>query len=460
MRLLKSLLIALPILSLGVLDARDASACGGCTTNITESESTQVTGHKMILSVAKDSTTLWDQIEYVGNPKDFGWVLPIKGGTGFNLDTDFNVSSDALFQTLEALTQVVVSSPTINCPPPSCGVTAGSGTGGFDNGGGGGASPGGVTVVAEKVAGPFQVVHLKATVPNALQTWLSENNYVIAADASPVIDAYQAEGFDFIAVKLVPGEGIDSMRPVRIKMPGASPELPLRMVAVGTGALTSITLWVTGEGRYETTNFPTFEVNEADLVWDWTTSSSNYKALRQQGYDASKGKAFLVEAAEPTSSFSIQFPLEDLVNFDPKNSGYGDENGVGANEELYADLEALYGNIPDGSMWLMRLHGELPRSALATDLMIGASSEQLPAQRFFQATKTTGTAPSCPPQPQCPPPPDTGNDDTWGGYFGSDGGTSGGGCAMRGVSGSSAAFGGLALGAALMLARRRSRKSR
>jgi MYXO-CTERM domain-containing protein len=453
MRALLSLLLALPVLSVGLLSARDASACGGCTVP-PETESTQVTGHKMILSVAKDATTLWDQIEYVGNPKDFGWVLPIKGNTGFNLDTDFSLSSDALFKTLETLTQVTVSSPTISCPPPNCGPSFGSGGGVSD--GDPGAPPPDVTVVAEKVVGPFQIVHLKANVPNALQGWLDSNGYVIPPDASPVIDAYVAEQFDFVALKLVPGEGVDSMRPVRIKMPGASPELPLRMVAVGTGALTSITLWVTGEGRYEPSNFPSFEIQEKDLVWDWTTSSSNYKDLRQKGYDAQKGKAWLVEAAEPTSPFNIQFPLQDLVNFDVKNSGYGDENGAGAAEELNEDLSALYGNIPESSFWLMRFHGELPRSALATDLMIGASASQQFTQRFFQAQQTTGTAPSCPPQPECPQPPDSGNDDTWGGYFGSDSGSSGGGgCAMTGNSGASAAFGGLALVAALALSRRR-----
>ena len=51
----------------------------------------------------------------------------------------------------------------------------------------------------------------------------------------PVIDAYVAEGFNFLALKLVPGQGVDSMRPVRVTTPGAAATLPLRMVAAGTG---------------------------------------------------------------------------------------------------------------------------------------------------------------------------------------------------------------------------------
>jgi hypothetical protein len=104
MRGLSSIVLGLSIISLGALHAREAQACGGCT--VSQSESTQVTGHRMILSISKDATTLWDQIEYSGDPKDFGWMLPIKGNSGFVLETDFNVSSDALFATLDDLTKL------------------------------------------------------------------------------------------------------------------------------------------------------------------------------------------------------------------------------------------------------------------------------------------------------------------------------------------------------------------
>jgi hypothetical protein len=223
--------------------------------------------------------------------------------------------------------------------------------------------------------------------------------------------------------------------------------------------VTSITLYVVGEGRYEPSNFPSFEVNQNDLVWNWDTSSSNYKDIRQAGFDASKGKAWLVEAAEPTSPFNIQYPLEDAVNFDVLSSGYGDDMGVGAAAELNADLEALDGFINQGSMWLTRIHAELPRTALAEDLSLGASMKQDPVVRFFQTTKTVGTAPTCPPQPPCPEPPDSGNNDTWGGFFGTDS-ASGGGCAMTTPAGSSTFLSGLALCAALAFARRRRSQAR
>jgi hypothetical protein len=434
---------------MALVDARDASACGGCLIN--ENESTQVTGHRMILSISKDKTTLWDQIKYSGNPTSFAWVLPIKG------QVEIGLSSDAMFETLEAVTQVVISSPTINCTPPSD-CFGGPSSGGVDNDQNAPPGEGGVTVIAQEVVGPYETVQLSSADSMALKTWLTDHNYAIPQDISGIIDSYVAEGFDFLALKLVPGQGIDSMRPVRITSQGATPILPLRMVAAGTGLLTPISLWVVGEGRYEPTNFPSFEIDPGDLVWNWDTSSSNYKDLRAKGFEATEGKAWLYEAAEPMSTYQIEYPLKDLVDFTPQESGYGDAQGVGADEELTEDLAALYGSIDPTSLWVMRLHAELPRVALGTDLEIGASQNQSTVVRFFEASTTVGTAPECPVFPPCSPQPDGAEDNAWTGFWGDENAeAAGSGCAVSGGVGSSAVLGGLALSLGLAVARRRRR---
>jgi hypothetical protein len=450
MRHLKTLLLALPLAfaSMSLVDARDTSACGGCF--VSQSESTQVTGHRMILSVSNDKTTLWDQIEYQGNPASFAWVLPIKG------QVDVGLSSDAMFETLELMTQVVISSPFINCTPPGCALPTADGSQGVSASATGG---GGVTVIAQEVVGPYETVQLSSADSQALKTWLTDHGYAVPQDIAPVIDAYVADGFDFLALKLVPGQGIDSMRPVRITSQGAAPVLPLRMVAAGTGATTAVSLWVVGEGRYEPTNFSTFEIDPEDLVWNWDSSSSNYKDLRAEGFEGSAGKAWLVEAAEPVSTYQIEYPLKDLVDFQPQESGYGDAQGMGASEELVEDLAALYGSIDPNSLWIMRLHAELPRSALGTDLEIGAAKNQSSVVRFFEATQTVGTAPECPPVQGCADPNDPDNN-AWSGFWDENSQEAGGtGCAIGGGVGSSAILGGLALTAGLALARRRRRQT-
>jgi hypothetical protein len=134
---------------------------------------------------------------------------------------------------------------------------------------------------------------------------------------------------------------------------------------------------------------------------------------------------------------------------------------MGAEQELQEDLAALYGSIDPNSLWLMRLHAELPRSALATDLEIGASQNQSSVVRFFQASKTLGTAPSCPPPPPgCEDPNNnSGENNTWSGFWddeNAEGSSSG--CAIGGGVGSSAVLGSLALSLGLALARRRRQK--
>src|SRR5262245_4385819 len=83
---------------------RDARACGGFFVQQARAAS-GVTGHRMLLSLGNEQTTLYDQIEYDGNPSSFAWVLPIKGAAQIGL------SSDLLFNWLDAGTGVTITSP-------------------------------------------------------------------------------------------------------------------------------------------------------------------------------------------------------------------------------------------------------------------------------------------------------------------------------------------------------------
>ncbi len=403
MKLLRAFVLSLPLVALATLHAPDAEACGACL--IQQDETTQVTSHRMILSVSNVSTTLWDQIAYAGEPSSFAWVLPIKG------QVDIGLSSDALFENLEQETRVQVRSPSIFCDP---GCVDGLPGGGAVSSGTGG---GGVIVIAQEVVGPYATVQLSSQDPNALKNWLTTNGYAIPQDLAPIIDAYVKEGFDFLALKLVPGQGVDSMRPVRVTSPGASPTLPLRMVAGGTGATTPITLFVVGEGRYEPTNFPSFLIEDQDLVWNWDTQSSNYKDLRQAQFTASNGKAWQVETSTPFPKSLLEYTLTGLVNDDPNNSGYGDPVGTDAKDNLTEDLAALWGTIPDQGVWVTRLYGELSRAALASDLSLGAAADQSQVLRYLNAEKSVGTPPACPPpapsDPNNPNNPNNPNDPGW-----------------------------------------------
>lgn len=462
MKLSGLLLCLLPLAFAPAFVTTNAHACGGCV--VSETETTQVTGHRMILSISKDQTTLWDQISYTGEPQSFGWVLPIKGTVTVGL------SSDAMFSALEQATAVSINSPTINCLPPDCqfGPPNSGGTGGS-----GGAGGGGVVVIAEEVVGPYKTVQLSSQDPNALKNWLVAEGYNLPPDIAPIVDAYVAEGFNFLALKLQPGKGINSMRPVRITTTGGTPVLPLRMVAAGTGLNTPITLFVMGEGRYEPSNFDSFTIDASKLIWNWDTSSSNYAQVKKDAFDSSGGKSWLIEAGEPFSRYWFEDSLRWAAQSDPQSSGYGlDPMGPSALDECNDDLAALFSTIPDANLWVTRLHSELSRSALSTDLNLQASADQSYVNRWLQVTNAVGTPPACPPPPDwCTdpssssssgnmPPVDT---NPWDDHFGSGNGSTGkatASCAVAPESSMPAAFALLGSTLFMSLARRRSRRSR
>ncbi len=306
--------------------SNDAQACGGCFHEPTpvgqQDQATVVTGHRMALSVSTERTVLWDQIQYAGKPQDFAWVLPIKPGAYLEL------ASDAFFEALDAATSTTVRSPQIECPASggfggnggfyegdgyssgcnafSCGaMSAAEGSSYYEGGNGGagggetvgGTPPDPVTVVHNESIGPYETVTIHSNIPGALFDWLDSHGYAVDDAIKPMIDDYETEGFDFIALRLIPGEGVRQMQPVRVVSPGASPVLPLRMVAAGTGANVAITLFVIGEGRWATQNFPSASISNEDITWDFSNESSDYATVRAGALAQGAGDAWLTPYA-------------------------------------------------------------------------------------------------------------------------------------------------------------------
>ena len=319
----------------------------------------------------------------------------------------------------------------------------------------------GVEVIAEEVVGPYETVQLSATDPNALNDWLTENGYNVPSDIQPVIDDYVNDGFNFLAMKLVPGAGIDRMQPVRITTPGANAVLPLRMVAAGTGATTTLSLWIISEGRYEPSNFPTFTIDPTTVLWNYDTNESNYSELRRSAYEASQGFGWLTESASPYNVSAFKQNVLNVVDFLPESSGYDDGSGdyelIRQNAE--ADLDALFADLYEPSVHVTRLRAELSRDALGTDLLVGAASDQGVVPTIIQTESFEGTQPACPsPPPGCWYYDDQVND---GGPNDGEDGASGGACTLTTPgSDSGPALGGLLLaGLGIVVARRR-RKAR
>src|SRR5580704_18881542 len=103
--------------ALSMIGERDAAACGGCFTPPPPPTqvASDVTDERMLLAVSTTQSTLYDQLEYTGNPASFAWVLPIRG------TVDVGLSADVLFDSIDTLTATQIPAPPQNCAPsPSC----------------------------------------------------------------------------------------------------------------------------------------------------------------------------------------------------------------------------------------------------------------------------------------------------------------------------------------------------
>lgn len=504
-------LTALTLLSgvAGLSHTSVAEACGGCFHSSAESTPSVVTGHRMALSLSQQRTVLWDQVQYTGDPKDFAWVLPV--GPGAVIEE----ASDAWFESLEAVSATHLASPTVVCDNgqsiqqnEGSGFACGGGTQPVADGANGTPGethrvrdPGGVTVEHQGTVGPYETATLKADDPAALSSWLKAHSYVIPADITPVIDAYVKAKSEFIVLRLKPGAGVRQMTPVRVLTPGASPTLPLRMVAAGTGSEVAIVLYVIAEGRYRVQNFEQATIDyDANLTWDWATSKSNYSVLRDNvlktggfltTFSKERGLTDQVIAQDGlTAEYTVnggtgqggtQFDnLADLyfaqaalndsvastcgsIGSDLRavapgtvvaatTPGVPPAKGTVAESAFacsgYSDLSTALVGMHPSDVWVTRLEAELPRAMLATDLTVGASATQTDESSWHAAEISIGSP--CPAVTPAATPTDT--------KPASDGSCAASGAGKRSPL-SSAATLGLA-GLALAFAARRSRRKR
>jgi hypothetical protein len=393
---------------------RDAQACGGCFAP--PENPTVVTDHRMIFTISPAQSTLYDQIKYQGDPASFAWVLPYIGDPTKG-EIVVGISADIVFTALDQTTQTQLNPPPRNCPgPPSnCAFGASNSAGAGSSSGG---SSGGVTVVKREVVGPYATVHLKATEANALQDWLAQNNFSIPPDVAPVITKYQQEGFNFLALKLQPGKGVQDMRPVRVTTKGANATLPLRMVAAGTGANVGVSLWVIAEGRYEPQNFGSFVVATEELVWDWTANKSNYSELRTTKTTAGGGRAWETESSiiyyrqqleqivkQGTYDGTGPYPQTDEERAATEYLAIKDDQGAVTKTAAAArdeDLETLFSGIPISTTRVTRMRADLVHAALDTDLTVRAAGDQSVLPNVRQVTREQGP-PLCPVYSGCDP---------------------------------------------------------
>ncbi len=402
-----ALAVAAAVSAVSFAGERQAAACGGC---FQPSQTvTDITDERMLLSVSTTQSTLFDQIRYSGSPSSFAWVLPIHGTVTVGL------SADVLFNSIDAVTATQINPPPQNCPSPNCNSNSAPSAGLAEDNGGGGGSP--VQILAQANVGPYATVQLHSTDSSALDAWLATNGFNIPAAVQPILDSYVKEGFDFLAMKLLPNQGVNSMRPVRVTTTGASFSLPLRMASVGTGAITGITIWVVAEGRYEPQNFPFFHIEDSEIVWDWKTNASNYTTVRTQKEAALKNAGWEIESSISldqeviknvilsggqyygnglTSGAAPVDATQDYLAIGDEDAGAsaGDAGFESADQVRDDDINTLFAGLTGASVRVTRIRSDIAQTAMTTDFVLKASADQTELSNIRNLTQSVNL--TCP----------------------------------------------------------------
>jgi MYXO-CTERM domain-containing protein len=439
-----------------------AHACGGCinasVTGGAQSPSV-VTDHRIVVSLSATSTTLWDQLEYEGDPDGFAWVLPYRG------NVRIAVGSDRFVDALAQLTAPRIQGPTVICrqgrgssgtatDADYGGVPASSGGSGGCGGGSLSSSPSGsggswnqepvaserpiaqseneVVVSGRDTVGPYDVVHIRPAMGAKIVDWLRRNGYDVPFAIEPILNTYTAEGFDFVAVRLRPGFGVRAMRPIRVTWEGSVVTFPLRLVAAGVAESVGIQLFVIGDGRWRTKSYPSYLIPRDSLVWNFATMRSNYTKLRADL--ASDEGAFALESSIRVAPWAIPEPEPTPQEPPPPAVDSGDASETASDVDVDSETTEVFDAIADvdgevaidaalpepkdvdvafpaGARIVTRLRADLRTSALSKDLIVEADEDQSVLSPEIAVTHYERFAVVCPqaaePAPKPSPPPAT-----------------------------------------------------
>jgi hypothetical protein len=251
------------------------------------------------------------QIFYSGDAAKFSWVLPVDAAPA--LDT----GSDAVFTSLDAVTkpqfQVAYhdegTCKQILYPPTFDATRGGTAPGAAMNGT---TTTGSVDVSFRGAVGPYDAAVIHSTDAQALKQWLTDNGYYVSDQGSSIIDTYVSEGKYFVALRLLNGMDVQSIRPIILRFDGAAPCVPLRLTAIAAQSDMRVNLWVLGAQRTVPTNYLEIEVNQAKI--DWLGGGSNYEMLLKQAADEAGGNAFTAEYAGTASVMSRQLWYDGRFN--------------------------------------------------------------------------------------------------------------------------------------------------
>jgi hypothetical protein len=307
-----------------------AEACG-CFAPPDPSVPIVQAGERILFATANGKVTAHIQIQYAGEAKDFGWLLPVPSVPTLKLGTE------ELFTQLIATTQpryFVQVKATGNCSNGGFGLnsfgSAPSARGVGDAESSGNGSP----LVIQSSIGPYDYAVLKADNKDAMLKWLADNRYFIPVGTEDVVGPYINPGSFFLALKLQSGKSAGDIQPVVLEYPSEKPMIPIILTSVAAQPNMGIQVWMLGQGRAIPRNYRHVVINDAQL--DWFNQANNYNDVVIKAIsEAPEKHAFVTEYAGTSDV------MKDVL--DPA-SRFGTQEALAAKTDPGAFVKHLFDN--------------------------------------------------------------------------------------------------------------------
>ena len=156
-----------------------------------------------------------------------------------------------------------------------------------------------VEVISEDQVGPFDTAIITSDDPEAVITWLRDNDYDVSGLGASLIAPYVEDGFFFVALRLAKDRDVGDIQPLALTYEAEMPGIPIRLTAVATEADLGVTAWVLGQNRAIPDNYLHVEINEARI--DWLNGGFNYNDVVAEAVNDAGGNAFTTDYAGPST---------------------------------------------------------------------------------------------------------------------------------------------------------------
>ncbi|MFZ5446704.1 MAG: DUF2330 domain-containing protein [Myxococcota bacterium] len=283
-----------------LLASRPVEACG-CFAPPSAAEPVIQAGERILFAVRDGKVIAHIQLQYSGDAKDFGWLLPLPSVPTLRL------GSDELFTRLAETTDPTFTSEFRGngCPRSTsvgCGARAALNTGRFASEG---VDAGASVLLTQSSIGPYDYAVLRADDRTAMFQWLADNRYFVPAGTDDAVGPYIHPGAYFLALKLKAGASAGDVTPVVLEYPSALPMIPIVLTRVGATPNMGIQVWLLGNGRGIPRNYHHVVINDALL--DWLNNGQNYSQLVTRAVSAAPDKhAFVTDYAGPSEVMKDQ----------------------------------------------------------------------------------------------------------------------------------------------------------